>query len=570
MKKVLKFIDDYVLLLPIVVALAVIPLIHGEVFYDPKLSSFAWFPDGDFVKDTFNYYKSKAMVVLDGVLVVVYIYLWIRKKLVSSNRFIPLILYLLLIALSSIFSISPAQTWYGFYDMLETAYVLFGYCMLCYYAYVVVRTDLQLKLVMGGFLLGIVGMGTLGFLTYIKGARVSATFGNSNYMGVYVSILIPLFVVLMFSVKKRVHLVFYTVIMALVLLCFEGSGSKSALLALIPCVIFIACYFGKNYWREMIPVALICGGIFLALNIFQGEDSLVSKTKDRVSLGIKSKKVYDLTDITLNDEDYTVTYKGETLVVKYIENEDGTLDIEIADENGNELKKVANEENDGYVLEDDKYSGLEFVLDSDEVNHAGYSVKVGKYEFFIYHSSFTSTYWYTNYYGEPTKMYSSETYDSVVFRLMGGFSGRDYIWSKSIPLLKDTIILGSGPDTFAIMFPQSDYVSLVQSGAEKVLITKPHSLYLQIGVQTGVLSLIAFLVFHIGYLVQSVKLYRNRRIETFAERCGAGIFVATISYLITCLANDSTIGVSSVYWTLLGTGFACNAIIQRKIEKAIE
>ena len=67
-------------------------------------------------------------------------------------------------------------------------------------------------------------------------------------------------------------------------------------------------------------------------------------------------------------------------------------------------------------------------------------------------------------------------------------------------------------------------------------------------------------------MIQSLRLFYKRTLNSFAKRCGAGIFIGIICYLIAGLANDSTIGVSIIYWTLLGIGFACNNIIQNHIE----
>ncbi|MBQ8039731.1 MAG: hypothetical protein IJ274_07695, partial [Lachnospiraceae bacterium] len=130
----------------------------------------------------------------------------------------------------------------------------------------------------------------------------------------------------------------------------------------------------------------------------------------------------------------------------------------------------------------------------------------------------------------------------------------------------ETIFIGSGPDTFAFMFPQYDYVELVQKGVTNQLLTKPHNMYLQSGVQTGVLSVIAFLIFNIWYFIQSFKLYWGRKLEGFAERCGAAIFVAVAGYLCAGLLHDSTIGTSIVYWTLIGIGLSCNYMEKKKYE----
>ncbi len=74
-------------------------------------------------------------------------------------------------------------------------------------------------------------------------------------------------------------------------------------------------------------------------------------------------------------------------------------------------------------------------------------------------------------------------------------SGRGYIWSRTIPLLKKYILLGGGQDTFTVLFPNHDYLGKAQWGDKDLIITKPHCMYLQIAVQSGILSLIALFIF---------------------------------------------------------------------------
>jgi len=40
---------------------------------------------------------------------------------------------------------------------------------------------------------------------------------------------------------------------------------------------------------------------------------------------------------------------------------------------------------------------------------------------------------------------------------------RGYIWSRSLPLLRNTILVGYGPDTFAMNFPQHDIAGKVKA-----------------------------------------------------------------------------------------------------------
>ena len=595
-EKVLDFIDKYVLLIPIMFAIAVIPLIVRVAYYEPKLLDYLWFSEIEKLTDMYMYYKNQAMMILDGVLLLGYIYLIIRKKIIADFSFLPLFIYFILVSLSAAMSIAPIQTWNGFYGMLESAYAVFGYCMICYYTFTVIRTEKQLKLILGAFAIGTLIMGAIGVSQFIgmdfydtdfaldlifpkelaeyKDAmqkRVSdgvvyLSLYNQNYVGVYTCLLVPIGFVFVLSAKNKIQAIISTLLMALVLICLVGSESQAAILALIPGLTFLVIYFGKQYYKPMILTFLICGAMFIGLSVYQGDKNIVSDTVDKIGAGSNWIEEKKLSDITLNDEDFTITYNGETLTFSYYRDEGVLLGVKAFDANGEELEVVRNEENSGYKLADTKYEELEFIFARDSYSNPGYIITSEGVGFFIYYSEVNHTYLYMNTYGRATKLYSSETFYSPVFELMGGFSGRDFIWAKSIPILKKTLILGSGPDTFAFMFPQYDYVDLIQDGWDGILITKPHSLYLQIGIQTGVLSLIMFLMFNAIYIIQSFKIFYRRTLNSWAERWGAGIFVADICFLIVSLANDSTIGVSIIYWTLLGIGFACNNMIQKQME----
>ena len=76
-------------------------------------------------------------------------------------------------------------------------------------------------------------------------------------------------------------------------------------------------------------------------------------------------------------------------------------------------------------------------------------------------------------------------------------SGRGYIWDCTIPIIKNHWLLGTGPDTYALYFPNTEYLNLYQNGFHGQIITKPHSMYLQIAAQTGIPSLISVLIFYI-------------------------------------------------------------------------
>lgn len=140
-------------------------------------------------------------------------------------------------------------------------------------------------------------------------------------------------------------------------------------------------------------------------------------------------------------------------------------------------------------------------------------------------------------------------------------SGRGYIWSRSIPLLRDTWFLGHGPDTYAMYFPQQDAVGkLMYLGSTHKIVDKPHNIYLQQAINTGIISLLALLVLWGGYLLQSLIIYWQSDFKDWKARAGVAIMAAVAAYLVTGFFNDSVISVAPVFWILLGTGISLNRL----------
>lgn len=142
-------------------------------------------------------------------------------------------------------------------------------------------------------------------------------------------------------------------------------------------------------------------------------------------------------------------------------------------------------------------------------------------------------------------------------------SGRGYIWSRSLPLLRQTLLVGFGPDTFMAHFPNHDYLGKLKHWANglAMMIEKPHNLYLQIAINLGGIALLAMLVLWCQYLLESLRLYFKSDFSNGLEVIGISIFAAVFSYLVDGLFNDSIVGVAQVFWALLGMGFAVNRMV---------
>ena len=102
------------------------------------------------------------------------------------------------------------------------------------------------------------------------------------------------------------------------------------------------------------------------------------------------------------------------------------------------------------------------------------------------------------------------------------------------------------------------YVARYKSGYDTIIFTRPHNFYLQMGVQTGTLSLLAFLVFYVIYFLGSCRRYFFRKFDKMEQWVGLTVFACTIGFMASGLANDSLITVSPIFYLLLGMGMAIN------------
>ena len=171
-------------------------------------------------------------------------------------------------------------------------------------------------------------------------------------------------------------------------------------------------------------------------------------------------------------------------------------------------------------------------------------------------------YYYCSLTGYYTKIVKAE---SAVFTNKGNLgSGRGYIWARSIPILKETILLGKGADNYWAYFPRYDYVEAWKNGYYGKTISTPHNMYLQIGINSGVISLAAFLAFFAIYFVDCVKLYWKEEFNSFLPQAGISICLAVTAYMLSGVLNDMMVCVTPVFWCLMGVGLAVNRLYRKE------
>jgi len=141
-------------------------------------------------------------------------------------------------------------------------------------------------------------------------------------------------------------------------------------------------------------------------------------------------------------------------------------------------------------------------------------------------------------------------------------SGRGYIWYKTLGMMKDTLVVGNGPDTYVMKFPHADSF---KEGFNKIT-DKPHNLYLQIGVNQGLIALIAFLFLN-NYAFWKFFKQIDFKFEKRLDQIFLMLDAALFGYLMTSLFNDSVVSVAPIYWAMLGI-FLSILVSRKDMEKS--
>lgn len=569
-------------LIPIIAILCVLPFIVYLKSYDARLSQFAWFPDEQRM-DLFLYYKQRFFIFITTVMFIFLITKLIKNRysLKIEIIYIPLFVYAIFSLVSSILSKHASLSFLGSYDQFESIFVVLGYCITVIFIVKYFNDEKDIQVVIKYLVIQTLIMSLLGiaqstghdlFMTKFghdliipdtlrnmelkmnfEHNRVYLTLFNPNYVGVYSSFLVPILLVLLFFSKKMRDRIIFSISILGLSICMIGSGSLAGLIGMAVSILFMFIFLWRYLWRKriiVIPVIILGCIAIVSLNQFLGH---MLSNKAIAALHIQ-KNEYDLSSMETRDDGIHLTYKGNEMILQYSIADDMTGSFVLTDKEGQLIDSLYDSSTNSFACTDERFIGLTFGLSN---KGAGvFFIQEDGLQWEFTNQTGDGQYYYVNGIGKLDKMVTAEStlftnYESLA-------SGRGYIWSRTIPLLKKYVILGSGQDTFVTVFPRNDYLNYVRAGFGTQVLTKPHNMYLQIGVQTGLISLLAFIIFYGMYFISSVRLYVKGKFESYYEQVGMAIFIGTISYMITGLTNDSSITTAPIFWTLLGLGIVCN------------
>lgn len=584
------------LLLPLIALMTIVPLITYMHTYSTHLEDFDWYTSYAETSDFFLYYKMVWTIIICVVILFCLIYLFLaeERKFLWTKELIPLAVYCGISLISAIVSKYSYFSFHGIFEQFESVWMLIGYGIIVYYGFYVARTQKSVESILHWFMVGILVMSVLGlsqvfshdFFRTEAGQKlmtpasyegsVNFTFElgrpylslyNPNYVGFYAVLTIPVLAALIFCARKIwIRISAALLIVALVLILF-ASQSRAGIVALaISFLLMILCMrkvLLKKWWISLSAAVLIIGA-FIGVNALN-DNVLLNRMKEMFSF---EAETHLLEYIETNDDNVTIKYNGNIIVFQVEQDESNNDLFRLTDGEGNQVAAELAEDGSTYRIQDERFPFTFVSSRSDTFNgfvvympgDDGVSTKDWYFTNLMKEGDST---FYAYASGKLMKLHQQETSLSFLENHYHFANKRGYIWARTIPLLKKYFFLGSGPDTFIIAFPNDDLVGMYNSGHDNEIITKPHCMYLQIGVQTGVISLIALLTFFGWYLVNSFRLYWKHD-YSFLSFIGIGIFASVVGYLILGLTNDSCVAVSPLFYALLGVGVGVNYKVRQE------
>lgn len=584
------------LMLPIILVLGVIPLIV-RLHFSYLAAEVRPFWKEDYAADFFAYYKAWALIFTAIYMMVMLLYC--KRKNIHNPLHKETSLYLYPAAaavfligalLSTLFSQHLDVAIFGAPERQEGMGMILIYTIILLYSLWAYshHPDLRFIIVPLGVLIlinGVLGafqffgndlfatsfgqmfivpaayraQGTLELL--FERGKIYGTMYHYNFMGSFGAMMVPLFLVLTLFLKDRRHKLFCGGITAIALFLLLGSTSRAGIVGLTLAGVCFLILFAKKI-KEHAKTAAICTAALLlcvlAVNIITGGAALAripSLWNDMKAIVSASNIDYHdqipIRQIDLQTDSAAFTYQDGTAIT-IAKNAQGQPVL-----TGSDGQSFTAPKEDGTITVD----GQKFELQYMQSNY-GTIPFVGIYAnnsiqmilgLFDDEFSFVDARMNRVAYTEAPSI---------------GFEGKEklgsargYIWSRSLPILLDHLLIGTGPDTFFAEFPQGDYLAkLYAYNSAQMLVDKPHNLYLQIGIQQGGISLLAFLVLVGAYLVESFRLYALRKDYSTQQTIGAALTLAIVGYLGAGFFNDSIVAIAPIFWALLGIGIAVNHI----------
>ncbi len=603
-------------LIPIIIFGAITIMLVHMYSYTRPMSQFYWSGGSDSQSDFFSHCKLICIMICACLAIAFIGYRFVTQSFAIKKSFvyIPMAIYSIFVILSYILSDYKEFSWWGYVDRFEGTAALLAYMMMLFMVINYVNTEKNVKWVLypifiSSTILGIIGITqatdndffrtalgqkliTPNFVTEngqtinqmideaaAKGEQIlSFTFQdreiyqtvyNINYVSFYLTLLIPIVGLLFIRSIERIKEdakwkpIVWGLLFALLLFNLIGAASSGGFFGMAVVVLLAFIVLNKKiirWWKPVIILLLItaCIGAITVDRwsselgiLFRGLTTEVSATEEVTEHHLDY----------MDTDGFTIHIGMDGKTFDIIAPQDGG-GVYCADVEGKELTLVPTDQAGRYTFADPAFANCTFTLAVDQ-NNALYIIFSADKNAHDWNFALTETgIFYVNGFGSQVEL---DKIPSIGFENNNEFgSGRGYIWSRTLPMMKETTLIGHGADTYCIYFPHNDYIGKYNSGTFSksidIIVDKPHCMYMGAWVGTGGVSVIALLALYFYYIIQSVGIYirKDFRNMSFMDITGIGVALGVTGFVFTGLVDDSTVSVMPLFYTLLGVGIAIN------------
>ena len=497
-------------------------------------------------------------------------------------------IYLFFVIISNIFSPYTHTALFGLYDRREGLFVQIAYITIFLSTIAYIKTKENTNLLLIGLLCSSLVMGIIGFSQFINQdffatpfaawlttgiryyqppgsdemVRFSMTPGftmaygtnfNPNTFGKITAMLTPLLFMAALITHKIALRVLFLIAGALMFVGIVASrsvggfiGGSSAIAVIIVVLLLQKGVFNRKTFIALGVAAVVAltSGFILRDYIYEN----LSFTMDRIVAIFEAPSQEYLPQFDFNENRLTVADRGHTYHISFPEG-GGTPTLTTAD--GTEvIPDVETDEETqvyNYTFAIPDFRNIHILRFNDVYVYRNIRMAlVDGHINLIYHTISLV---------DPTESIPSFGFEG--WETWG--SNRGFIFARTIPLLPQSLIIGSGSDTFIMRFPQHDIISKVRYfGNPNITVDKAHNLYLQTAITTGLISALALIALFGYYIISTFFILIRKNSQNFWLRLG--ILAAVVAYSIGSLSTDSTVSSAPMFWIILGMGFALNKL----------
>ena len=592
---------------PVAFILAIVPLIVRMTPLTPDQDTLNLF-GANSKSDLFSQRKAFLLlifcVILLGISVVFFKRIFEKRDKVINSILIAASIFLIFTFLSTVFSSYREVAIWGMFDRAEGLITIICYLILLIYSIYAFKTTNDYKYVITPILILVAINAFLGIFQYAgqdliktnlgtkivipseyqtpnskmnllyEAGKLYGTLFHYNYVGSFVAITLPiLFCLTIFEDEDIMHKLSLGIGTLLSVWLLFGSTSRAGIIGIFAATVLGVVVFWKliiQKWKPLliffVSILVIAIGLNFATkgSIFERIPTLASDIlsvfKDTSDFDYKEHT--PVKDIVYTDKDAQVILQNDTLKMSY--------------ENNQFIFKNSKDEIVPYVKTDKIYTTTNENFKNITLTIAKMTNKSTRADGIILNINNQPTFTFALKDNNSIHMFNININKDVDIEYPEtfGFNGKEklgsargYIWSRSIPMIKNNLILGGGPDTFAFRFPQNDLIGKYYAyDVPNMVVDKPHNLYLQIALNNGFIALLAFLAIMIIYIADSVKLYAFKKYYEKPQVFGSVTCLGVVGYLFAGLFNDSVVSVAPVFWIVLGVGIALNYMNRKSLK----